>query len=227
MDIQVLQFDERVGLGTFAPWLVGKGYQVKHWRTDLKQFPPAEKLSPIILLGGYMGVNDRASLTYLQSAAEWLAVEVGRGRPILAICLGAQLLAHALGAEVHSQCRQEKGVREISLSPAGAVDPLFTGLPNPFVGFEWHNDSFELPKGSVLLAETEVCSAQAFRFNNAWGVQFHPEVDEPIVAEWCQRTGAGKEPVELFIQHRNSYFAHSKRLLENFLEVGLKIFADA
>lgn len=221
MNIQVLQFDQQVGLGTFTAWLGEKGYQAQSWRADLKQFPPTGQASPVILLGGYMGVSDRERLTYLQLAADWVAAEVAGGRAVLAICLGAQLLAHALGAEVHSQFRQEKGIREIALSPAGLADPLFAGLPNPFVGFEWHNDSFALPEGSVLLAGTEVCPVQAFRCNNAWGVQFHPEVDEPIVADWCRRTRVGSGPLELFQQNKNSYLQHSKRLLENFLKAAL------
>ncbi len=217
MDIEVLQFDERVGMGTFYPWLAGMGFQIKTWRCDLQQLPAAGGRSPVLLLGGYMGVNERERLTYLESAAGWVAGEVRRGRPLLAICLGAQLMAHALGAEVHSQRRQEKGIRQVVVTDAGASDPLLTGLPNPFVSFEWHNDSFELPAGSTHLAQTEVCVGQAFRFENAWGVQFHPEVNERIVAEWSERTGAEEELLQVYRQHQSTYLAHSKRLLENFV----------
>jgi GMP synthase-like glutamine amidotransferase len=193
------------------------GCQIRSWRADLQQLPPAGRRDPVILLGGYMGIADRERLPYLQLAADWVAAEVRGGRPLLAICLGAQLLAHALKSCVHSQFRQEKGVREITLTATGQVDPLFAGLPNPFVSFEWHNDSFELPEGVSRLAQTDVCPEQAFRFHNAWGVQFHPEVDERIVKDWCQRTGIGEGPLEGFRQQQSLYFAHAKQLLQNFV----------
>lgn len=217
MEIQILQFDERVGLGTFYPWMAGMGCRIRNRRADMQQLPPTGCKSPVLLLGGYMGVNDRERFPYLQLAADWLAGEVQRGRPVLAICLGAQLLAHALGAAVHSQWRQEKGIREILLTAAGREDPLFTGLGNPFVSFEWHTDSFDLPQGGTLLAETDVCPGQAFRYRNAWGVQFHPEVDERIVADWCRRTGTGEEPLVQLQTVQQDYFKNSKRLLENYL----------
>ncbi len=218
MRIHTLQFDAKVGLGTFAGWLAEFGCEIAVWRCDEASFPPAENREPLLLLGGYMGVNDRGRLPYLQQTCDWLAGEVARGRPILAICLGSQLLAHALGGQVYRQQRQEKGIREIALSAAGEADPLFAGLPNPFISFEWHNDSFDLPAGVHHLAATDVCPGQAFRSGNAWGVQFHPEVDAAIVADWCARTGAGKEPLADFERRKNDYYAHSQRLLKNYLD---------
>ena len=122
------------------------------------------------------------------------------------------------GGRVTSQSRQEKGITEVALTAAGQADPLFANLPNPFVSFEWHNDSFELPTAAVQLAKIERCPGQAFRYRNAWGVQFHPEVDESIVADWCRRTGVGEQPLEVFRHQQQRYFQHSKQLLENFLQ---------
>ncbi len=219
MRIHVLQFDERVGLGTFAGWLTEAGCDITTWRCDQDQLPGVADSGPLLLLGGYMGVNDRERLSFLQQTADWLRPQVEQGRPVLAVCLGAQLLAHALGGEVTSQQRQEKGIREISLTEAGFSDPLFTGLPEPFNSFEWHNDSFTLPPGATHLARTEVCPGQAFRQGNAWGVQFHPEVDEQIVADWAARTNAGPEPLRVFLQYQQSYYQHSRRLLSNYLHL--------
>ena len=216
MQIQVLQFDERVGLGTFSGWLTEFGGEITLWRCDQQQLPGAADQGPVILLGGYMGVGDGQRHPYLQIAADWVAEQVEAGRPLLAICLGSQLLAHALGATVTSQYRQERGMIDIDLTVAGQADPLFADLPNPFVSFAWHSDSFELPVAALHLAQTEHCPGQAFRYRNAWGVQFHPEVDAPIVADWCQRTGAGDKPLLVFRQHQQPYFQQSKKLLENF-----------
>ena len=217
MDVQVIQFDGRVGMGTFEPWLKEFGCQIHRSRCDLEMVPTGTNL-PILLLGGYMGVNDREKLPYLKMVSAWISEEVKLGRPLLAICLGGQLLAHSLGGAVFSQSKQEKGIHDITLTPEGKTDPLFAGFAETFVSFEWHNDSFEVPQGAKHLARTDTCPAQAFRYSNAWGLQFHPEVNEQIVADWCVRTGAGKEPVEQLIQNQEVYFHHSKLILENFIK---------
>ena len=222
MDVQVLQFDARVGMGTFLPWLKELGCQINCCRCDLEA-PPTATVGPVLLLGGYMGVNDRDQLPYLQMAAAWIAREVRRGRPVLGICLGGQLLAHALGGTVRSQSHQERGIQNITVTAAGKTDPLFAGLPDPFKSFEWHNDSFDLPPAATHLAQTETCRGQAFRHANAWGLQFHPEVDEQIVAEWCERTGSGHDPLKQIVQHREIYHTHSRQLLANFIQASKSI----
>ncbi len=223
MQIHILQFDERVGPGTFFTWLTELADEIAVWRCDHLQFPPVDTLEPLLLLGGHMGVNDAGRLPYLQQTADWLAPQIEGGRPVLAICLGGQLLAHSLGGRVDSQSCQEKGRCELNLTVAGRTDPLFTGLPDPFVSFAWHNDSFALPAGSQHLASSRLCPNQAFRYRNAWGVQFHPEVDAEIVAGWCQRSDGGTEPLKDFQAQQTSYFAHSRQLLANYWTECLKI----
>ena len=217
MRIHVLQFDDRVGLGTFSGWITELSGEITIWRCDRFQWPPDEPTEPLILLGGLMGVADRDRLTYLQKTADWLVAQVEQNRPALAICLGGQLLAHALGGKVLPQSRQEKGIIEIGLTAAGRQDPLFRGISNPLISLAWHNDCFDLPPGALHLAETGICPGQAFRYHNAWGVQFHPEVDAQIVSEWCSRARAGTAPLEDFHRSRQLYFSNSRRLLENFL----------
>jgi GMP synthase-like glutamine amidotransferase len=217
MRIHILQFDEKVGLGTFANWIAESGNEISTWRCNFHQWPDQDADGPLILLGGYLGVADRDRYPFLQQTADWLIRQVELGRPILAICLGSQLLAHTLGGKVYSRFHQEKGIRSIRLTDAGRQDPLFLGLSDPFISFEWHNDSFDLPAGSHHLAETADCSGQAFRYCNAWGVQFHPEVDARIVADWCQRTGAGEEPLRQFEESQQIYPTQSKQLLTNFV----------
>lgn len=218
MQIEIVQFDERVGMGTFADWLTELNCSARLWRAEQNSLPPLEEVAPVILLGGYMGVNERDRLPYLQRAADWVAAAVKRDRRLLAICLGGQLLAHALGAPVRSQYQQEKGLQDIVLTEAGQNDPLFVGMPDPFLSFEWHNDSFSLPTAAALLAATETCNGQTFRYRNAWGLQFHPEVDESIVAEWCRLTGTDDGPLLQFRSRKEAYYRHSRLLLENFIK---------
>lgn len=215
MDVQIMQFDERVGMGTFKHWLKELGCQIHCYRCDL--YPPIEGNGPVLLLGGYMGVNDQAQYPYLSTVAAWITEEIKRGRPFLAICLGGQLLAHSLGGSVTSNSKQEKGIQNIMLTPEGQSDPLFKGLPQTFVSFEWHNDSFDIPAGATHIAYTETCPGQVFRYNNAWGLQFHPEVNVQIIENWCELTGSDKNHVEQFVLHQKTYFSHSRKLLENFV----------
>ena len=105
--------------------------------------------------------------------------------PYLGICLGGQLLAAALGAEVVSKRWEELGTLPVSLTADGEEDLLFIGIAETFTTFQWHHDSFDIPDGGVLLASSALCRHQAFRVgNSAWGLQFHPEVTEQIIRNW-------------------------------------------
>ncbi len=221
--IEILQVDGRVGPGVFVDWLEELGVASRYWDCSQGELPATADIAPIILLGGYMGVHDMERLPYLKSVVEWLRLEVERGRPVLAICLGGQLLAQALGGQVYRQQRSEKGVCDIFLTVAGENDPLFDNLPNPFSSFLWHNDSFDPPIAATLLAQTKVCPGQVFRYCNAWGVQFHPEVDDRIVADWCLLAGAGDEPLVEFLRHQESYFRHSMQILANYIAAAKRL----
>src|SRR5262249_31930304 len=110
-----------------------------------------------------------------------------RGRPVLGICLGSQLLAAALGAEVAPAGHKEIGFYRVRLLPAAREDGLLSGAPESFVAFHWHGDAFALPSGAVPLASTTLTPVQAFRSGaRAWGIQFHLEVDEEVLRAMLQ-----------------------------------------
>jgi len=126
--------------------------------------------------------------------------------------------AEVLDAKVHRGSRGERGCCRISLTPEGKTDPLFGSMPENFLSFQWHNDSFDVPRGGLVLARTETCPYQAFRWNaNAYGIQFHPEVDRSIVACW---SGGGKESPNScekdFSVLEAEYTSTSRIFLENF-----------
>jgi GMP synthase-like glutamine amidotransferase len=180
--------------------------------------PSQREASAIIVLGGFMGVRDAAKHPFLAPLKVFMAGAAERGTPLLGICLGGQLLASALGAEVCSGIRGERGVGGIDLTEAALKDPLFAGITESFRAFQWHSDSFDLPAGAVHLASSPVCPGQAFRFGPcAYGLQFHPEVNTEIVADWSRRTGAGDEAVEAFRQREVECTRVARLLLENFL----------
>jgi GMP synthase (glutamine-hydrolysing) len=104
--------------------------------------------------------------------------------PVLGICLGGQVLARALGAEVGQAERAERGWYDVELLPAAADDPVLGAAGPDARVYQWHVDAFGLPDGATLLARSPGVPVQAFRHGSAWGVQFHPEVDVPLLRSW-------------------------------------------
>lgn len=145
--------------------------------------PDPAPYSGLIFLGGPMSVND--SLSYLRREEQIIRDALQRRTPILGICLGAQLIAHATGAAVYSNRATEIGWFDLRFSPAAASDPLFSGLDTETV-FHWHGETFDLPSGATLLASSDLCRNQAFRLGeSAYGLQFHLEVTPAMIADWC------------------------------------------
>jgi GMP synthase (glutamine-hydrolysing) len=102
------------------------------------------------------------------------------------ICLGAQLLAASLGAEVHRGPRAELGLLPVELTPAAAGDPVFGDLQRSFTTLQWHSDTFELPDGATLLASSHAYPHQAFARGRAYGLQFHLEVPSELASQWAE-----------------------------------------
>ena len=192
-------------------------------------FPGTGNLTAAIVLGGAMGVRDTARYPFLLAVREFMGACIRADLPLLGICLGGQLLADICGATVTSGRWGEKGVHAVTLTDAGGEDPLFTGIPHEFLTFQWHNDSFALPAGSVLLASSAACPHQAFRYGqHAYGLQFHPEVTPDIVASWSRESRATsshwEEYVAAFTEHSPVYRPSAARLLANFLLLARQVW---
>jgi GMP synthase-like glutamine amidotransferase len=145
--------------------------------------PDVAAYDSLIFLGGPMSVND--DLPYLAREMEWIRQAVAQRRPILGICLGAQLIARAMGATVRSNPAKEIGWYDLRFTDAAAADPLFQGLSLETV-FHWHGETFDLPPGAELLASSDLCRHQAFRLGErVYALQFHLEVTPDMIADWC------------------------------------------
>ncbi len=135
----------------------------------------------LILLGGQMSVNDAVDYPYFTAEKELIRKMVAQERPVLGICLGAQMIASAFGEEVYPR---EKELGWCRVHGCGQdAGPRF---PASFTVFHWHNETFNLPQGATLLSYGDTVKNQAFRLGSAVGVQFHPEVTLPIITRWAQ-----------------------------------------
>jgi GMP synthase (glutamine-hydrolysing) len=146
--------------------------------------PAHDVVAGAVFMGGPMNVDEVERFPALAAEREWLAEAVARGMPVLGICLGAQLLARALGAEVRAGEEPEIGFAPIDV--VDPDDPLLGGLAPRTEVLHWHGDVFDLPQGAEHLASSERTACQAFRAGNAWGVLFHPEADYALVEAWLE-----------------------------------------
>ncbi|MGR3173575.1 MAG: type 1 glutamine amidotransferase [Candidatus Scalindua sp.] len=143
------------------------------------------EISAVIVLGGPMNVYEEDKYPFLKQEDEFLKEVIEEGLPTLGFCLGAQLIAKAKGAIVRKAPQKEIGWFKISLNRNGSSDPLFQEFPREVDVFQWHGDTFDIPDGAVKLAESELCSNQAYRIgDNIYGLQFHVEVTDEMIYQW-------------------------------------------
>jgi GMP synthase (glutamine-hydrolysing) len=175
------------GPGAIAPAVTDSGADLHVVRIDRGDAVPGPddvgSMAGLVVMGGPMGVHD--DLPWLEEERVLLRAAAGAGIPVLGVCLGAQQLAAALGADVVTGAEPEWGVGEVHLTAAALSDPVFADAPTPLPCVHWHGDTFGLPDGAIRLAGNEAYENQAFRMGAlAYGLQFHVEVTGSLVAHW-------------------------------------------
>ena len=177
-------------LGTLDPLIRRRGHRIRfvNFERDPQAQPDIDRYRGLIVLGGPMNVEDQAHRRHLVTELRTIERALAQGKPVLGICLGAQLLAHALGASVRKLPQPEIGWYDLTATEAGRNDPVLAALGAEAPVFQWHAYGFDLPHGATQLARTSGCEQQAFRYgDNAYGVQFHPEVDAALIDRWLAR----------------------------------------
>ncbi len=196
----VLQHVSWEGPGAIAGEARARRIPLEIHRMDLDaRIPEPDDLSGLIVMGGPMGVYETDRYSFIEGECGLIAEVVRRGLPVLGVCLGAQLLASALGGRVYRGPAAEIGFGNVELTEDARQDPVFKALPATLPAFHWHGDTFDLPEGAVLLAKNATYAHQAFRFGrNAYGLQFHNEVDRETWLGWTPllpgSAVAGAEP---------------------------------
>jgi GMP synthase (glutamine-hydrolysing) len=188
-------------LGILRPLLERRGYEVEYLDAGIDDLGEALTADLLVVLGGPIGVGDIDAYPFLGEEIRAIGARLGVGGPTLGICLGAQLMAAALGAEVYPTGRTEIGFGELELTPEGEASVL-AGLAGTPV-FHWHGDEFAIPEGAERLASTEGFLNQAFALgNHALALQFHIEADPRYLERWLighsgELASAGIDPASL------------------------------
>jgi GMP synthase (glutamine-hydrolysing) len=187
MDVLAVIHGEGVRSGLFGEVVAERGHRLEEWSLawDEPLPRPLDAYGAVLLFGGAMHADQDQHHPWLREEDLFLHRLLDLHTPVLGICLGAQLLAKAAHAPVHPASEAEIGWFPVELTEAAAEDPVLSRLPQSFVAFQWHYYTHGLPAGAVELARSKVCT-QAFRLGeNAWGVQFHPEVTLVQVEGWA------------------------------------------
>ncbi len=175
-------------LGFFAAVLAARGFTTGYREAPTDDLGAADLLECdlLVLLGGPIGVYERDAYPFLDKEIALAEERLARKKPILGICLGSQIMAAALGAEVYPGNRgKEVGWGTLNLTPSGAASPLAHLSPERTRVLHWHGDSFDLPKGATLLASTDRYPQQAFSYGGTTlALQFHPEVTAKGLEAW-------------------------------------------
>jgi GMP synthase (glutamine-hydrolysing) len=181
-----------VGTGVFGEAVRSAGHELREWRVPVSPDSAPDGHDATIVLGGGMHADEEELHPWLVPELDFVAAEVERGRPLLGICLGAQLIARAAGGRVVRAQTPEVGWRELELTDDGRADPVLAELPATFEAFQWHHYTWELPAATELAHGGGL--SQAYRLGDAVrGVQFHPEVTAAQIERWIAE---GPEDVE-------------------------------
>lgn len=195
-------------LGAFGPAIERAGYALRYCDMGVDSLADVDPVVTdlLVVLGGPIGAYDEAIYPFVSEQDSLLEARIGANRPTLGICLGAQLMARAMGARVHQAPAKEIGFGPLSLTGAGLASPLA-----PYAGenvLHWHGDTFDLPKEAERLASTPLCANQGFvRGANVLGVQCHPEIGAHGFERWLigsslELSHAGINVVKLRAEHQ-------------------------
>lgn len=204
--VLVLQHVKSEGLG-----IIGKSLRQKGIEADFIKIFEGQRIprdvgghDGLIVLGGPMGVYEEDIYPFIKDEIMLIKDALKNNIPMLGICLGAQLLAKAAGANVYKGKKKEIGWYDVELTEEGKRDGLFIGLPDEFTVFQWHGDTFDIPEKSRCLASSKLFPNQIIKVGkNAYGIQFHLEVTEEMIREWIDVNGKELVSVKSYINPKD------------------------
>lgn len=221
MRIHYLQHVPFEGPGTISAWAEARGHRLT--ATPLyaeASLPHLDAVDWLIVLGGPMSVYETGEHPWLAGETDFIREAIAAQKRVLGICLGAQLIAVALGARVHLGTCREVGWLPVTLSGVGLKLPVLTGLPEEILAFQWHSDTFEVPEGAVPAAGSRACSNQLFVYRQrVVAMQFHLETTRAAAERLIEHCGGRERESLQSILDDEQRFAHLQgpmwRLLDN------------
>ena len=217
-------------LGILDGMLKAAGLRIRYvnFHRDPDARPEIDRYHGLVVLGGPMSATDTDRYPHLEMEMIVIREAVEAGMPVLGICLGAQLIAAALGGRVTRNPVREIGWYPVTPTGDAAADPLFVGFDGSERVFQWHSDTFSLPRGAVHLARSPGCEHQAFRYGqNVYGLQFHLEADEALIRRWLST------PVYVSELHAmggavtpDGLKAETRRCIDGSLALGERLFGE-
>lgn len=191
------------GPGYAAEWLATHGHSLTYTRLYKPEpvFPAVAEFDGLLILGGAMSVHDEGAFPWLASEKAFLQEVLRAGKITLAICLGAQLVALALGGEVRPNPEPEIGYWTVRFSAKALTHPLLRSWPDKATVLHWHSDTFTVPPGALRVGMSAGCAAQGFVWGDGIvGLQFHPEMTEEMVAALIEAEGHETADEQEFVQ---------------------------
>jgi len=185
MRAHILQHLSFEGPGNIQPWLKNAGYEISFTIFSEKpHLPNIQEIDFLVIMGGSMSVNDEDKYLWLVAEKQFIREFIATGKPVLGICLGAQLIASSLGAKVYPDKEKEIGWFPIQIHKSSNLQ-IFQSS-NPIIPLHWHGETFDLPEGAVLLASSEATKHQAFQYGEkVLAIQFHPEANRETLEDFC------------------------------------------
>lgn len=174
-------------LGTLNPTLKESGLNVRYvnFQRTPQEHPKMERYNGLVVMGGNMGVYESDSYPHIKTELKIIEEALRKGVPVLGVCLGSQLIAQVLGSSVRKHSVPEIGWHDVHFKSESTEDHLFDHFGPQEKLFQFHGDTFDIPRSAVQLASSESCDSQAFRYQEkVYGLQFHLEVDEAMIRRW-------------------------------------------
>lgn len=215
MHIHVLRHVPFEGPALISEWAQDRGHDLTESFAITEEYPALADVDWLVIMGGPMSADDDAGNPWLAAEKRYVSAAVEEGLLVLGICLGAQILAEAIGGNVARNPVREIGWYPVTLSGAGIASQAFRAWPTTFLAGHWHGDTFTLPEGVPSAASSAATANQAFVTGDdrVVGLQFHLEWDGPAIGELSGECSADLDGQGAWVQTSEEFFEHARNLV--------------
>ena len=218
MRIHYFQHVPFEGPANIASWASERDFPIKGMHLYRgESLPSLEDFDFLLIMGGPMGVGDERQYPWLKKEKEYIRFAIEKGKIVLGVCLGAQMIAELLGARVFPNDEKEIGWFPITLIDEAKNDTIFKKLPDEFMAFHWHGDTFSLPEDAIHLAKSQACQCQAFLYQErVLGLQFNLESNKESIKALIENDRNSVVPAP-FIQSPDKMLSYDLEIAKQYL----------